>query len=572
MNGLKLQLYPGELPYSGIARLIDHHLLSQSAAFNAIFQRAQRGLGFHFTTGLTEMSKIFIDETVDTLLTSHTLFPLFARFKTPAERELMSQVLRVPGPGFQFIKAKSLKPFEFSFCPECAGADTKLFGETYWHREHQIPFVTVCAIHKCFLETWAPPVEKLATRTIFSAKSVSLGTGRRAGVNTKMLDLANAMIGGLVECDNDLPNLLSIAQKKRFVTTLSGKNFISNDVWAGFTNYCTGFDGPIERGRVETTLMLSGAWKGTNPALYYLLWQYLNSLPDYQEPTVPAFPCVNSICSCAGQTVSTKVSKVRLQYRKKDGFEVECNQCGMIYRRRSSKPGDKNIIVRYGYLIKAETIKSQNRGETFKELSQRLGVNARVLSRIHEGKMTVLRVEKKSIDQVLLQTRRNAWSAELKSRQFKSLKLSSVRLKTEYRWLMNNDKKWITQLNARYRKRDFTWRKADFNQLDKQTVRLLKSLRRGLIAEGTERRITKTLLKALLPDRCRVKMNALPLSNKYLSKVVEDISDFKIRAIKKELATHERGYHLTKSRLYEEFNLKALNRQERQRIYDKFIP
>lgn len=186
--------------------------------------------------------------------------------------------------------------------------------------------------------------------------------------------------------------------------------------------------------------------------------------------------------------------------------------------------------------------------------------------------MTVLRVEKKSIDQVLLQTRRNAWSAELKSRQFKSLKLSSVRLKTEYRWLMNNDKKWITQLNARYRKRDFTWRKADFNQLDKQTVRLLKSLRRGLIAEGTERRITKTLLKALLPDRCRVKMNALPLSNKYLSKVVEDISDFKIRAIKKELATHERGYHLTKSRLYEEFNLKALNRQERQRIYDKFIP
>ena len=38
------------------------------------------------------------------------------------------------------------------YCPECAKEDREKYGETYWHREHQIQKIRVCPKHRCFLE------------------------------------------------------------------------------------------------------------------------------------------------------------------------------------------------------------------------------------------------------------------------------------------------------------------------------------------------------------------------------------------------------------------------------------
>ncbi|MBR1752184.1 MAG: TniQ family protein [Ruminococcus sp.] len=37
------------------------------------------------------------------------------------------------------------------YCPVCAADDREKYGETYWHRVHQIPEISVCAKHRCRL-------------------------------------------------------------------------------------------------------------------------------------------------------------------------------------------------------------------------------------------------------------------------------------------------------------------------------------------------------------------------------------------------------------------------------------
>jgi hypothetical protein len=51
------------------------------------------------------------------------------------------------------ISADRLKmPTHLRFCPSCVEQDKANFGETYWHRIHQIPGVEVCPHHATFLE------------------------------------------------------------------------------------------------------------------------------------------------------------------------------------------------------------------------------------------------------------------------------------------------------------------------------------------------------------------------------------------------------------------------------------
>ena len=48
------------------------------------------------------------------------------------------------------------------YCPVCALEDREKYGETFWHREHQIQRIRVCPQHRCYLEN---------TRAVVSSKS-----------------------------------------------------------------------------------------------------------------------------------------------------------------------------------------------------------------------------------------------------------------------------------------------------------------------------------------------------------------------------------------------------------------
>lgn len=56
------------------------------------------------------------------------------------------------------------------YCPACANEDRVQYGETYWHREHQIIHLEVCPKHRCFLKKSNIPISSNATPGLLPAE------------------------------------------------------------------------------------------------------------------------------------------------------------------------------------------------------------------------------------------------------------------------------------------------------------------------------------------------------------------------------------------------------------------
>lgn len=94
---------------------------------------------------------------LDLVVAKYTLFRFYAPFSfcnrvpllvqsmgSAAGRSLRIRV-GVANSGFKL-------PSALRFCPQCASEDRETYGETYWHRIHQLTTIDVCAIHGTLLE------------------------------------------------------------------------------------------------------------------------------------------------------------------------------------------------------------------------------------------------------------------------------------------------------------------------------------------------------------------------------------------------------------------------------------
>lgn len=149
--------YPDELLYSVMCR---YHLRSGNRSFRQtkldLFntvgtKQYYLGLPNNLAT-LTHQLPLGSNLTLTQLLQEHTLFRYYQTFLTNREvkrlRELMegkesksiAQVAKIP-------KLRLYYPKYRQFCPQCLIEDLQQYGETYWHRLHQVPGVRVCLIH-----------------------------------------------------------------------------------------------------------------------------------------------------------------------------------------------------------------------------------------------------------------------------------------------------------------------------------------------------------------------------------------------------------------------------------------
>ena len=154
--------YPDELFYSVVCR---YHLRSGNRSFR------QTQLDLFDSTGAkqyylglpnnlaTLVNKLPLGSsfTINQILEKHSLFPFYRRFLTNREvkrlQELMegkesksiAQVAKIP-------KLKLYYPEYLRFCPQCLGEDLPQYGETYWHRNHQVSGIRVCLTHRVGLE------------------------------------------------------------------------------------------------------------------------------------------------------------------------------------------------------------------------------------------------------------------------------------------------------------------------------------------------------------------------------------------------------------------------------------
>lgn len=109
---------------------------------------------------------------IEKIILEHTMFPQYARFihkeqkKTALDR-ICNDFCDVHH--LFFVGARSDTDSVLKYCPLCVKEDREKYGETYWHRTHQIRNVQVCPKHNCNLIKSTVTAKSEQTYTLCSA-------------------------------------------------------------------------------------------------------------------------------------------------------------------------------------------------------------------------------------------------------------------------------------------------------------------------------------------------------------------------------------------------------------------
>lgn len=153
--------YPDEILYSVLARYaIRNDVASMETIRRELFGTNLVFSGIDLPYGIGALTKnlpVYNNINKELLIYKHTLFPFYTSF-LPADNINLIYNGMISNNGTQiYIKSglatSTIKKNEhLRFCKDCFKEDMKIYGESYFRRQHQIPGVIVCKKHKCFLQ------------------------------------------------------------------------------------------------------------------------------------------------------------------------------------------------------------------------------------------------------------------------------------------------------------------------------------------------------------------------------------------------------------------------------------
>lgn len=152
------EIYPDELLYSQLARYFAHSgYMAYVCAAEDLFECRAVRPDIEFLNAYTRdvLERITSEMPMETVIMKHTMFPYCGRF-LPIERRTQAfhALLNTQSNYRDFLympTRKDHRPRKLRYCPLCAEEDRKRYGETYWHRLHQMIWVPICGKHHCQL-------------------------------------------------------------------------------------------------------------------------------------------------------------------------------------------------------------------------------------------------------------------------------------------------------------------------------------------------------------------------------------------------------------------------------------
>ena len=155
------------------------------------------------------------DMIIEHLIEKHTMFPYYARF-LPKERRIKgfealcsmsgnyNNLLAVP-------KQKNGKERYLRYCPLCVKEDREVYGETYWHRSHQMMGVDFCPKHGCKLVHSSIMANSKASPNLTSAELEVKEINNITYGNELEVEFAR-YIGAVFQADMDMENDVEVGK------------------------------------------------------------------------------------------------------------------------------------------------------------------------------------------------------------------------------------------------------------------------------------------------------------------------------------------------------------------------
>lgn len=167
--------YPDELLYSTIAR---YHTRSgysrQVSTFEDIYQN-RTVPSFEFLNSFTQDALSWMTKNIsfERIIQEHTMVPFYAHF-LPVEKKkyAFEALLHQEGNPYNLLGIKRAGKRYFRYCPLCAVEDRIQYGETFWHRSHQIQKIQVCYLHGCYLKDTNLPISSRQSPALYDAENI----------------------------------------------------------------------------------------------------------------------------------------------------------------------------------------------------------------------------------------------------------------------------------------------------------------------------------------------------------------------------------------------------------------
>lgn len=150
------EIYPDELVYSWLSRYFVYSgCTNNRMLLSQLLYSKSNNPSIEFIGHLNEAAEQQITQaySMDDLILNHTMFPQYARFMPANKRDVaLAELKRYCDPHKVFtILPRNEKELWLKYCPLCVAEDRKKYGETYWHRIHQVRNMLICPTHRCKL-------------------------------------------------------------------------------------------------------------------------------------------------------------------------------------------------------------------------------------------------------------------------------------------------------------------------------------------------------------------------------------------------------------------------------------
>ncbi len=205
------EIYPDELLYSQLAR---YSLMSGYTAYiyaaQDLYENKSIRPDAEFLNTFTEdaISAITKNISMRDIVMQHTMFPFYGRFMESGRRKrAYSALLNMSGDYHNLLAIpKGAKPRFLRFCPECVKSDREKYGETYWHRLHQMADIDFCCVHNCRLIDSNISISGKASPSLVTAEETVVMEYKTEILENETEQRLNAYIYEVLEHDIDLEN------------------------------------------------------------------------------------------------------------------------------------------------------------------------------------------------------------------------------------------------------------------------------------------------------------------------------------------------------------------------------
>jgi Tn7-like transposition protein D/TniQ protein len=359
MIGFFPEPYPDELFYSLCARYHQRAMYTSPLAttrdlFGAAHTRITIDLPGHLNRLATALPPGH-GYSVERLINEHTLLPFYAPFMPPERFGRLRQDMAGDARG-GFIHVQTgilnskIRLESLRFCPRCVKEDRRRYGETYWHRLHQVPGVMVCPEHAVWLEQSSQRPFQLVGRKMLATANQVVPVVRERFLDTQSRDhQAHLRIARDVDwlLNHHLePNRLD-ELKGRYLGALVNRHLATptgiirmRRLQAQFLDFhSTQFLNELRCGLdCETNWLVRMVQSGRHtqhPIHHLVLIHFLgfSAAEFFQLPTTPQpfgagpWPCLNPVCNHYRERVIT-TCQVRTRYsggeRLMGTFRCEC--------------------------------------------------------------------------------------------------------------------------------------------------------------------------------------------------------------------------------------------------------